>query len=52
MEERGGFFVFNYPGGIHLGVCVRERVDMEGLGDEQDWGAWCEISKGSIKNYV
>lgn len=25
---------------------------MEGLGSEQGWGAWCEISKESIKNYV
>lgn len=26
---------------------VRERY-----GGEQDWGAWCEISKESIKNYA
>lgn len=25
---------------------------MEGLGNEWDWGAWCEIAKESIKNYV
>lgn len=28
------------------------KVAVEGLGDEQDWGVWCEIFKESIKNYV
>lgn len=28
------------------------KAAVEGLGDEQDWGVWCEIFKESIKNYV
>lgn len=28
------------------------RVDMEGLGNEWDWSAWCEIPKVSIQSYV
>lgn len=28
------------------------KAAVEELGDEQDWGVWCEIFKESIKNYV
>lgn len=52
MEEQSGVFLlfcFALIWGVILQGCV---AYMEELGGEWEWGAWCDISEESIKNYI